>query len=87
MPHILVPDGYLLTVATSGANSPNNVVGVRHHANPTYRGLRQIPGPGQYPLVRMEYARAFGVGVRHRGAAVVTQIKASGSYDAPTIAT
>lgn len=86
VPHILVPDGYVLTVATSGRNSAHNVVGVRHHANPTYQGLRQIPGKGQYPLQDMFFQRSFGVGVRHRGAAVVTQIKASGSYDTPTIA-
>ncbi|WP_234791263.1 hypothetical protein [Mycolicibacterium fortuitum] len=86
VPHIQIPDGYLLTVATSGANSPQNVVGVRHHINPAYQGLRQIPGKGVYPLVDMFFQRSFGVGVRHRGAAVVTQIKASGSYEAPTIA-
>jgi len=86
VPHVLVPEGYMLTVATSGPNSAQNAVGMRHHSNPTYRGLRQIPGKSQYPLIDMTYARAFGVGVRHRGAAVVTQIKASGSYDAPTIA-
>jgi hypothetical protein len=34
----------------------------------------------------MFFQRSFGVGVRHRGAAVVTQIKAAGTYDAPTIA-
>lgn len=49
--------------------------------------LAQIPGNGQYPLIDMTFARAFGVGVRQRGAAVATQIKAPGSYEAPTIAT
>lgn len=86
VPHILIPDGYLLTVATSGPNSPQNVVGFREHVNPTYRGLRQIPGKGVYPLVDMFYQRSFGVGVRHRGAAVAMQIKASGSYEPPAIA-
>lgn len=86
VPHILVPDGYLITVATSGANSPNNPVGFREHSNSAYRGLRQIPGTGQFPLIDMFWQRSFGVGVRHRGAAVVTQIKASGTYDVPTVA-
>ena len=86
VPHILVPDGYLLTVATSGKNSPQNAVGVRHHSNPSYVGLRQIPGKGPYPLIDSYFQRSFGVGVRHRGAAVAMQIKASGSYEAPAIA-
>ncbi|MFL0289332.1 hypothetical protein ACJH6H_29355 [Mycobacterium sp. SMC-21] len=86
VPHVLVPEGYVLTVATSGPNATQNAVGMRHHSNPAYKGLRQIPGKGQYPLIDMYFQRSFGVGVRHRGAAVVTQIKASGSYDAPTIA-
>lgn len=86
VPHILVPNGYLLTVATSGKNSPNNAVGFRQHINPSYQGLRQIPGKGVYPLIDMFYQRSFGVGVRHRGAAVATQIKASGNYDVPAIA-
>ena len=85
VPHVLVPNGYMLTVATSGRNSPQNVVGIRHHSNPAYRGLRQIPGKGQYPLIDSYFQRSFGVGVRHRGAAVVTQVKASGSYETPTI--
>jgi len=86
VPHIMVPDGYVLTVATSGPRAASNVIGVRHHANTAYQGLRQIPGKGQYPLIDMFFQRSFGVGVRHRGAAVVMQIKAAGTYDAPTIA-
>lgn len=85
IPHPLMPSTHLLTVATSGKNSPNNVVGFRQHANPAYQGLRQIPGKGIYPLIDMFYQRSFGVGVRQRGAAVAMQIKASGSYEAPAI--
>jgi hypothetical protein len=33
------------------------------------------------------YARGFGVGVRHRGAAVVTQVTTNASYTPPTIKT
>lgn len=85
VPHILVPDGYLLTAATSGPGSASNVIGVRHHVNTAYQGLRAIPGKGVYPLQDAFYQRSFGVGVRHRGAAVVTQIKSGGNYVAPTI--
>lgn len=86
VPTPLIPTGYVLTVATSGVDSPQNVCGFREHPNPSYRGLRVIPGlrPG-YPLVDSFYQRSFGIGVRHRGAAVVTQIKAEGSYETPTI--
>ncbi|MGV0618154.1 hypothetical protein ABQE58_25000 [Mycolicibacterium elephantis] len=81
-----IPAKYLLVVATSGANSPNNAVSVREHTNAAYRGLRTIPGmrPG-YPLQDSFWARCIGVGTRHRGAAAVMQIKAAGSYVAPVI--
>jgi hypothetical protein len=51
-----------------------------------YRGLRSIPGvrPG-YPLQDSFWARCIGVGTRHRGAAAVMQIKATGNYVAPVI--
>lgn len=81
-----IPAKYLLVVATNGANSPNNAVSVREHTNAAYRGLRTIPGvrPG-YPLQDSFWARCIGVGTRHRGAAVVTQIAAAGPYVAPSI--
>jgi hypothetical protein len=62
VPTVLLPAGYLLTVASSGSNSPHNAVGFREHVNPSYRGMRQIPGKGVYPLVDMFYQRSFGVG-------------------------
>lgn len=81
-----IPSKYVLVVATSGANSPNNAVSVRQHTNAAYQGLRTIPGvrPG-YPLQDSFWARCIGVGTRHRGAAVVTQIKTTGAYEAPSI--
>lgn len=81
-----IPAKYLLVVATSGKNSPNNAVSVREHTNAVYRGMRTIPGlrPG-YPLQDSFWARCIGVGTRHRGAAAVMQIKAAGSYVAPSI--
>ena len=57
-------------------------IGIRSHTNPSYRGLRIIEGfRPNYPLQDSFFQRSFGVGVRHRGAACVTQIKSSGSYD------
>jgi hypothetical protein len=82
-----MPNGYAAVVATGGPNSDGNPVGFREHVNVGYQGLRHIPGPGQYPLQETFFARGFGVGTRHRGAAVVTQITTNGSYTAPVIQT
>lgn len=81
----LVPAGYVIAVATGGANSAVNAVGFREHTRPELRGLRQIPGGGAYPLTESFYNRGCGTGVRHRGAAAVMQVTA-GSYVAPVIA-
>jgi hypothetical protein len=82
-----VPSGYVIVAATGGLDSDMNPVGFREHVNPAYAGLRHIPGRGPYPLVDSFYARGFGVGTRHRGAAVVMQVTTNGSYTAPTIQT
>lgn len=82
--HELIPAGYMLTFGSGGLGQLGNLVGLREHANPAYRGLRMIPGNQQgYPLVDAYYARGFGTGIRQRGGAVVTQFKASGSYEIP----
>jgi hypothetical protein len=78
-----VPSGYCAVLATAGPNDSANPIGFRQHVNPSYQGLRHIPGPGPYPIQNSFFARGFGVGVRHRGAAAIAQIKASGSYTAP----
>lgn len=81
-----IPAGYFAVVATGGANSPLNAVSVRQHTNVSYQGLRRIAGPTPgFPILESYFARTIGVGTRHRGAAVVTQIKASGDYEAPDI--
>jgi hypothetical protein len=81
-----VPEHWFAVVATAGPGAASNVVGVRQHSNRVYQGLRQIPGStATYPLTESFFSRSFGVGTRHRGAAVVTQITDSGSYTAPTI--
>jgi hypothetical protein len=82
-----VPAGYVIVAATGGLDSDMNPVGFRQHVNPAYQGLRHIPGRGPYPLQDSFYARGFGVGVRHRGAAVVMQVTESATYSPPTIET
>lgn len=81
-----VPAGYVAVVASGGPNSPANPVAVRQHPNTAYQGLRVIPGRDQrYPLQDSFFARGFGTGVRHRGAAAVTQVTLSSTYTAPTL--
>lgn len=82
-----IPAGYVAIVATGGPGSESNPVGFREHTNPSYRGLRRIPGHWQgYPLQDSFLARGFGTGVRHRGAAVAIKIVASTTYAPPVIA-
>jgi hypothetical protein len=80
-----VNPGYVLIAATNGPDSDLNVVSVRQHVNPAYQGLRIIPGNTYYPIQESFWARAIGVGARHRGAAVVIQIKQTGTYVPPSI--
>lgn len=83
--HEQIPEGYMLTFGSGGLGQLGNLVGLREHANPAYRGLRLLPGNQQgYPLTDSYYSRGFGTGIRQRGGAVVTQFKASGAYDIPT---
>lgn len=68
-------DDYAIVFATGGPGSEKNVVGFREHKQPQYQGLRQIPGNQTgWPLLDSYFQRSFGVGVRHRGAAVAIQI-------------
>jgi hypothetical protein len=81
-----VPEHYFAVVATAGPGAASNCIGVRQHQNRAFQGLRQLPGGQQgYPLQDSFFSRSFGVGTRHRGAAVVTQVTDSSSYTAPTI--
>lgn len=81
-----IPEDYFAVVATYGANSSDNAIGFREHPQRQYQGLRTIPGlqPG-YPISGAFFQRSFGVGVRRRGQACVTQIKATGNYETPAI--
>jgi hypothetical protein len=79
-----IPPGYVSVVATAGPLSLNNVIGVREHVNPAYRGLRQIAGNWQnYPIIESFSVRSIGVGTRHRGAAVAIQVTTGDDYTAP----
>lgn len=80
-----IPAGYVAIVASSGTNSSRNAIGFRQFPNPKYQGLRLIPGNGPFPLVDSFFARGFGVGTRHRGAAAVCQVTTDSSYTAPTL--
>ncbi|MBN9734810.1 hypothetical protein PP1_007120 [Pseudonocardia sp. P1] len=83
-PTEFMPPGYLLMSASDGAGGLLNPVGLRQHTDPAWHGLKLIPGNQQgYPLVDAYYARAFGVGVRHRGAAVAMQITTNTDYTPP----
>lgn len=82
-----VPRYYVAVAATNGPNDSRNAVGFREHVNEDYQGLRHIPGHGPYPIQDSIFARGFGTGIRHRGAAVVCQITANANYAAPIIPT
>lgn len=81
----MIPAGYFLLLASGGAGNLQNLVGLREHANPAYRGLRLLPGNDRaYPLIDGYYARAFGTGIRQRGGAVVMQITSDPAYTIPS---
>jgi len=79
------PPGYVVALVSGGEANMNNPIGFRQHANPNLRGLRLVKGrDNDYPLIDSYYARGFGTGVRQRGAGLVMQITASGTYTAPS---
>ncbi|AKK28700.1 hypothetical protein [Mycobacterium sp. EPa45] len=81
-----IPENYFTVVATYGPNSSDNAIGFREHPQRQYQGLRTIPGlVNGYPLQDAYFQRSFGVGVRRRGQACITQIKETGTYDIPNI--
>lgn len=80
-----VPTKYLFGFVSGGAQAERNPLGLRDHPNSSLRGLKLIPRHEHYPLIDSYYHQTLGSGVRHRGAAVLTQLKASGSYDTPTL--
>jgi hypothetical protein len=82
----VIPAGYFAVAASGGPDSLDNVIARRTHPAPGWQGLRHIPGHWQnYPLVESFFQRGLGCGTRHRSAACVVQLKASGTYDVPEI--
>lgn len=79
-----IPSGYLVGIVSAGEDSVQNPVGIREHENADLRGLRLIKGrDDDYPLVDSYYGRAFGTGVRHRGAGAVMEITTNADYTRP----
>lgn len=80
-----IPPGYLVAFVSGGEQNILNLVGIREHENAGLRGLRLVKGKdNDYPLTDSYYLHGFGTGIRHRGAGVVMQITASGTYSTPT---
>lgn len=80
----LMPPGYLLFLSTGGVNQDENIVGIREHSSPAWRGLKLMPGNQQrYPLIDGYYVHGFGTGIRRRTGAVIMQITANASYQIP----
>lgn len=78
----VIPAGYFVATVSGGELSPQNVLGIRQHANTSARGLRLNPGRNDYPLVDSFYDAYMGGGVKHRGAALV-MMETAGSYADP----
>ena len=79
-----VPAGYVVGLVSGGQANIQNPIGLREHDNSALRGLRLVKGrDNDYPLIDSYYVRGFGTGVRQRGAGLIMQIKASGSYEIP----
>lgn len=79
-----IPAGYMAAIATGGSANLNNPIGIREHQNTSLRGLRLVKGPNpDYPIIDSFYNRGFGTGVRHRGGAVIMEVKAAGAYAPP----
>jgi hypothetical protein len=80
----LAPSGYLTAVASGGPASIDNLVGIREHSDPVWRGLRLMPGnQNNYPLIESFYQFGMGTGIRQRGGAVVMEISADADYTIP----
>lgn len=80
-----VPAGYMVLFASGGLRADRNPIGLRQHDNESLRGLKLIPRHMHYPLVDSFYHHPLGAGVRHPGAGVIMQVKASGNYEIPAL--
>lgn len=80
-----IPLHYVVSFATGGPENLQNPIGIRQMPQAELQGMRLVKGPNpDYPLIDSYYIRGFGTGVRHRGAASITQIVASVTYTPPT---
>lgn len=83
-----IPAGYMATFASQGVGgeggSIGNPIGIREHENVSGQGLQLIPGDDTYPMKDSFYRHGFGTGIRHRGAGVIMQVTASGTYTVPS---
>lgn len=78
-----IPLGYMAAVATAGQSTNTNVIGIREHANPSFRGLVLFPGDrNNYPLINSYFVRGLGTAVGPRGAAAIMQLHAT-AYSVP----
>lgn len=78
-----IPAGYMVAVAIRGGNQKTNVVGLREHSSPTFRGLVLKPGNNaNYPLIDSMFIRGLGSAIGPRGAAAIMQNAAA--YSVPT---
>jgi hypothetical protein len=83
-----VPPAYVVALVSGGDANLQNPIGLRQHASASLQGLKLVKGrDNDYPLIDSYYVRGFGTGVRQRGAGMVMQITASGSYTAPALYT
>lgn len=83
-----IPTGYMVAVATRGAGTTSNVIGIREHSNPGLRGLVLRPGntSAQYPLIDSYFIRGLGTAVGPRGAAAIMKLDATGGpYTVPPL--
>lgn len=80
-----VPAGYVVGLASQGADNLKNPIGIREHANPSARGLKLMGGDNDYPLVDSFYRHGFGTGIVQRGGGVVMQVTTNASYTIPAI--
>lgn len=78
-----IPQGYMVALATRGASTQTNVVGIRDHENAALRGLVLLPGNRQnYPLIDSYFVRGMGTAIGPRGAAAIMQL-AQSAYAVP----
>jgi hypothetical protein len=80
----LIPQGYVLAVATYGPNDQRNPIAFREHVRPELRGLRIIPGGDRtHPIQDSTYQRLAGCAIRKRGGAAVIQVTSATTYTVP----